>query len=245
MTNRRDSSSWHVLVYGRERIPFDLSYDDRKRLTVHVEPDQRVRVLAPANTSIDKVMARLQRRAGWISRQRRYFEEFIPPPPPKKFVEGETHRYLGRQYRLKFVRAEKKEVKLGGRFFRVLGPSRPSSSEVEELLDAWYRERGHLLLSRKVEAALQSSFLRGIETPRLQIRKMKRRWGSCTKNSGIIFNRNVLMAPLACIEYVVVHELCHLKVHDHSGEYYNLLTKCMPDWERRKERLNSQDWERS
>jgi predicted metal-dependent hydrolase len=242
MSHKNGSSNMHVLEYGREEIPYELKFSERKRLTIHVEPDQSVQVLAPTDTSMEKVKARLQRRAGWIARQRRYFEEFIPPPPPKRFVAGETHRYLGRQYRLSFERGESKAVKLRGRYFEILSPSRPSSAEVEGLLDAWYRERAHALLRRKVEDALKSSYLRRVNEPALQVRRMKRRWGSCTQSGDVIFNLSLIKAPLECIEYVVVHELCHLKVHDHSRKYYDLLTKCLPDWERRKKRLNSQDW---
>jgi len=239
------SNGKHTVEYGRERIPVSLEFADRKRLTIHVEPDQSVRVLAPLDASMEKVMKRLQRRAGWICRQRRFFEEFVPPPPEKRFVNGETHRYLGRQYRLRFAHGKKQEVKLRGRYFQVISTSRPSPREVETLLEAWYRERARVLLQKKVQDSLQSSYLCDIEPPRLQVRRMKRRWGSCTKSGDLIFNLSLVKAPLACIEYVVVHELCHLKVHNHSRKYYDLLNKCMPDWERRKKRLNAQDWERS
>jgi len=245
MTVKNGVGAEHTLEYGRERIPYELTFSERKRLTIHVEPDQSVCVLAPLDTSMEKVVARLQKRAGWISRQRRYFEEFIPPPPPKRFVDGETHRYLGRQYRLRFERGDTRTAKLRGRYFHLITPKKPSATEVENLLEAWYRQRANLLLGKKVADSLQSNYFRGIEFPNLQIRKMKRRWGSCTKSGGIIFNLNLVKAPLDCIEYVVVHELCHLKVHDHSRRYYDLLTKCMPDWEQKKKRLNSQDWERS
>lgn len=245
MSHRNGVSETIVLEYGREQIPYEVSFSERKRLTIHVEPDQRVKVLAPTDATMQQVQARVQRRAGWISRQRRYFEEFIPPPPRKRFVEGETHRYLGRQYRLKFGRGESPVVKLRGRYFEILSPTRPSSVDVEGLLDEWYRDRARTLLAKKVDDALTSAFLRQVDSPSVQIRKMKKRWGSCTECGDVIFNLSLIRAPLECIEYVVVHELCHLKVHDHSRRYYDLLTKCMPDWERRKKRLNSQDWERS
>lgn len=232
----------HTLEYGKEQIPFELSFSERKRLTVHVEPSQKVVVLAPSDATMEVVRARLQRRAGWIAKQRRYFEEFIPPPAPKRFLDGETHRYLGRQYRLKLERGETSEVKLRGRYFHLTTPAKPSPNEVGKLLDKWYRERAKGLLSRKLSESLKSSYLRGVQPPGLQIRTMKRRWGSCTQNGDVIFNSSLVKAPLDCIEYVVVHELCHLKVHDHSRKYYDLLTKCMPDWERRKKRLNSLDW---
>lgn len=234
---RNGKGSGFHLEYGTERITFELSFSKRKRLMIYVHPDQRVRVLAPLDARLETVMARLQRRAGWISRQLRYFEEFAPPPRPKRFVEGETHRYLGRQYRLKFERSESRRVKLRGRFLHIESPIKPNPSVVESLLDMWYRERATSLLHRKVEESLRSSYLQGVGRPNIRIRNMKRRWGSCSERSGIIFNLSLIKTPLDCIEYVVVHELCHLRVLNHSRTYYELLAKCMPDWEKRKARL--------
>jgi len=236
------TKSTHTLEYGKEQIPYELSFSERKRLTVHVEPSQKVVVLAPIDATMEVVRARLQRRAGWIAKQRRYFDDFIPPPAPKRFLDGETHRYLGRQYRIKLERGGASDVKLKGRYFRISMPAKPSPKEVEKLLDQWYRKRAKALLSRKLSESLKSSYLRGVQAPSLQIRTMKRRWGSCTQNGDVILNTSLVKAPLDCLEYVVVHELCHLKVHDHSRKYYDLLAKCMPDWEQRKKRLNSQDW---
>lgn len=233
------------LEYGNERIPYDLSFSPCKRLTIHVEPDRRVSVLAPSDSTLEAVRARLQRRAGWIAKQRRYFEDFIPQPPAKRFVAGETHRYLGRQYRLKFERGIERVVRLRGRYFHVISPSKPSAADAQSMIEAWYRERGATLLRKKVGDALRSSYLRNVDVATVQLRKMSRRWGSCTDSGGIIFNWRLVMAPPECIEYVVVHELCHLKVHDHSPKFYSLLGKCMPDWERRRKRLNSIDWRRA
>jgi predicted metal-dependent hydrolase len=72
----------------------------------------------------------------------------------------------------------------------------------------------------------------------IQIRKMSNRWGSCTAEGHILLNPDLIVAPLPCIEYVVAHELCHLREHNHGTDFYRLLTAMMPDWERRRERLN-------
>jgi predicted metal-dependent hydrolase len=77
------------------------------------------------------------------------------------------------------------------------------------------------------------------EMPTLTVRKMTRRWGSCTKSGTVALNIDLIKVPLTFIDYVIVHELCHLKVHNHSPAFYRLLFRSMPDWKQRKERLDS------
>ena len=75
--------------------------------------------------------------------------------------------------------------------------------------------------------------------PPLVVRQMVRRWGSCTTTGKVILNTDLVRAPVHCIDYVIVHELCHVRVHGHDKAFYRLLSACMPDWESRKARLES------
>lgn len=102
--------------YGSQVIPFELEFCKRKDLAITVHPDRRVTVAAPEGRSPDEVQKRVWRRRRWIVQQRQYFENFHPLPTPKQYVSGETHLYLGRQYRLKIHVAESVEVKLVGRY---------------------------------------------------------------------------------------------------------------------------------
>ena len=228
------------IAFGKRRIGYELAYSGRKTLAIHVNPDKSVSVVAPYNSCDDEIHTRVQKRAPWIVKQQNYFEEFHPLPEPPNFVGGETHLFLGRQYRLKLLQSsDRPEVKLVGPFIRISIAEKSDSAHVERLLDGWYRERAQQNFSRRLENCLANAKSLNLDNPGFNIRKMKRRWGSCTKTGRILLNLHLIKTPGYCIEYVVMHELCHLKVHNHSPEYYRLLSRCMPDWQKRKKRLAS------
>ena len=224
--------------YGREMIPFALTRKARSRLTISVHPDMRVTVQAPLGKSDDHVKERVRRRAPWIAKQKRYFSGFQPLPSPRKYVSGETHCYLGRQYRLKVRKATTNSVKLVGKFLWVHTTSPKNIEKVKTHVDDWYREHARVLFARRVELCHKKAKRQGLVYPGINIRKMKTRWGSYSGNGSILLNLDLIKMPISCIDYVIMHELCHMKFQDHSRRYYDLLTKCMPDWEVRKEKLN-------
>ncbi|GIW81684.1 MAG: metal-dependent hydrolase [Gemmatales bacterium] len=234
-----NNSQTHEVRFGKQRISFDLEFRDRKRLAISVDPDQTVKVVAPTGRPVEEVLERVQKRAAWIVKQRAYFDQFQPLTPPRRYVAGETHLYLGRQYRLKLIEDEISAVKLVGRFFQVHLPARADSEHVRRLLDGWYLDHARDIFDRRLDACLESARSLGLSAPSIIVRKMAKRWGSCTKAGRILLNIELVKTPLYCIEYVIMHELCHLKVHNHSPQFYRLLARCMPDWEQRKRRLES------
>src|SRR5664280_288894 len=182
------------------------------------------------------VVGKVRKRAGWIRRQQRFFREFLPKMPPRRYVSGETHRYLGRQYRLKVVEGGEPGVKLKGRFIWISVPQK-SSQGVRRLVERWYLERAKDRLSRSFDRGLERMGKVLAVAPALRIRRMLKRWGSWTRRSGVCLNPELVKAPGSCIDYVVIHELCHA-VHGHHGkEFYDLQRRIMPDWEQRKARL--------
>ena len=238
MSNQTDTSQCHVL-FGSERIEFRLRRSWRKTLAITVHPDLSILVTAPHRADIETVKAKVRKRAVWIRRQRRFFEDYLPPVPPRRYVSGETHRYLGRQFRLKVVEAAKGSVKLKGRFVWVETPHPLDTERVRRLVEAWYLEHAQAAFARSLAACLPGLHGRVNGTPRLRLRRMPKRWGSRSRSGIIFLNPELVRAPASCIEYVVTHELCHL-VHGHHGkEFFSLLRKTMPDWERRKARLES------
>lgn len=234
----RTEAAEQVLVYGERRISFRLRFSDRKRMQIVVKPDLSVRVDAPNGFSGDEVINALRSKARWIIRQLGEFEDFHPLPTPHKFISGETFVYLGRQYRLKVQEGERVPAKLHGRFLHVMVPDRQDSGSVRRAVDTWYRLRAGEVFRRYLSTCMEVASRHGIKEPQLTIREMRTRWGSCTAAGRVTLNLRLIHAPVHCIEYVVMHELCHLVHHDHSPRFFRLLTRCMPDWERRRSLLS-------
>jgi predicted metal-dependent hydrolase len=229
----------HEVSFGKQRIPFSLEFRDRERLAISVNPDRTVSVVAPTGRSVEEVLGRVQMRAGWIVKQRMHFDQFHPLTPPRRFVSGETHLYLGRQYRLKVIKSKDSVVKLVGRFLLVQSTDRDDAAGISQLLDDWYLDHARKVFARRLDACLEMARSLSLSTPEVVVRKMSKRWGSCTKSGRILLNIELVKTPLHCVDYVIMHELCHLKIHDHSPRFYRLLSRCMPDWEKRKKKLES------
>ena len=227
----------HSLLFGHRKITFFLSFSERKNLNISVHPDQKVTVDAPVNKSLDDILSRVKKRAPWIIRQKNYFERFQPLPTKRQHVGGETHYYLGKQYRLKVLKQNMTGVKLIGSYFYIYSHNRNDSKKTEELLNNWYEEHAGKIFTKRLEICFLVAKKHKIPQPKVRFRKMIKRWGSCALSGTITLNYELIKAPLHCIDYVIMHELCHLKIHSHGNGFNELLSKCMPDWEWRKERL--------
>lgn len=226
--------------YGDTTIEYTTRRSDRKTLAVRVEPDQTVEVRAPKDASDDAVREKVRKRAQWILEQRSYFDSFVREHAPREYVSGETHRYMGRQYRLKVIQIDEDEserVKLKGPYFRIYSYQKGNREHVKAQLDEWYRAHAKDKFAERLEEAGKVMRKYGVEKPPMRVRRMKKRWGSCTSRGHILLNLDLIRAPRLCIDYVIAHELCHLKYPNHGTEFYNLLSRVMPDWKEIKGRL--------
>ena len=227
----------HRIRFGSECIDCVVRFGERDRLRISVHPDLQVTVDAPAGKALGDVLAKVKRRGGWIVKQRTFFEQFMPRLPEKRYVSGETFYYLGRQYRLRVAENQQTSVKLIGRFIRVHTRNRRDRKTVKGLVQRWYREHACAAFERRLDVCHETAKRYGIRRPQIKLRRMTRRWGSSKGRKGILLNTELVKAPVHCIDYVITHELCHLKFPNHSSGFYRLLSRCMPDWERRKARL--------
>lgn len=222
--------------FGLTRIPYGIRRSDRRRtVAVAVEPPGRVVLTAPADTPVGRLDEVVRAKAKWIVGRLRLVRPEEPAPAPREFVSGESFLYLGRQYRLS-VEAGGREsaVKLEHGRFRVSVHRKLRGSERAETVRAaligWYRARAAVRLPERV--ALWAPKI-GVEVPRVLVRDQQKRWGSCSR--GVVrFNWRIVQAPMRLVDYVVVHELVHLK-HDHHGrEFWAEVGRVMGDYELRR-----------
>lgn len=228
----------HSVRYGEHRIDFSIVRRDRTTLEIAVEPDASVVVAAPQDAQLAAIEEKVRRRAAWIRSQQRYFIQFLPRTPDRQYVAGETHLYLGRQYRLKILPHVQATVKLV-RGFIVVQTHRPERTEfTRELVEGWYRQRAHSKFAERLEVnLLRFPAPEGFRPKGLIVRQMRQRWGSMSPASRLLLNRRLIEAPIDAIDYVITHELCHIAVPHHGPEFFELLDHVLPDWEKRKHRL--------
>lgn len=227
-----------TLTYGGETIHYEVRFlASRQTLGIEVHPDSRVLVRAPVGCPETLIAERTQKRAGWISRQLAEFERYRPRTPVRQYVKGESHLYLGRQYRLKLMSGDAANVKLTRGQLLVCLSGQSDPERVKVLLHRWYLDRARAVFGEVLETALLR--FKGARHPRLIVRAMQTRWGSLSRAGSMTLNVNLVRAPRACIEYVVIHELCHIKHRDHDARFFKLLGQVMPDWEQRKRRLET------
>lgn len=233
-------SNLHALEFGKTTIRYRLSYSKRETLAIHVHPDLSVSVDAPEDSDFKDIEPRIRKRAAWILRHQENFRRYSVEFPPRQYVSGEAHRFLGQQYRLKVIQNKlmRESVEVDRDQIIATVQDKANRKRTKNLVMGWYRQQAAEILADRVHAWLPHFEKYGISKPRVVVRQMRLRWGSCTAKGLITLNLKLVMVPKQLIDYVIVHELCHLVEHNHASAFYALMSKIMPDWERRKEKLN-------
>ncbi len=229
-----------VLAYGDERIPYDVAYDDqrRTRIAIHVNPDGSVAVDAPAGFSETSIKQAVQKRARWVVNHVVEARDRYAHVRPKEYVSGEQVLYLGRRYVLKVVPVDNTVavVRLKGNRLEVQSASF-NPENIKGRIRAWYRVKGRDYLARRIDTLTQ--ILPWTKTPPpFRLLEMTSQWGSCSPTGEIILNPHLVKAPRNCIDYVLIHELAHLKHHDHGPEFWKLIDVHAGDWRKAKHHLD-------
>lgn len=226
----------HQIQYGNTTIHFILNFSERKTLAISVYPDMKILVTAPQNSTIEKILSKVEKRAAWIQKQIRKFSALGKPFHQPEYVSGETFQYLGRKYRLR-ISLGTPGVILKGKFFLLTIPNKGDKVHPKKIMDVWYEAHSRERLIERFENHKKIFQREKIKFDHLIIRRMEKRWGSCTEKGNIILNPELIRVPIDCIDYVIIHEICHLKFLNHSSKFYRLLSKYVPDWERKKKKL--------
>ena len=211
--------------FGNTTIPFTLKRKSNKQVSITVTEEGSVEVVAPKDAPIEKVLGAVKRKGAWIRGKKALVRERVMNTSTKEFISGEGFTYLGKTYRLK-IHGTRVVLKDGTLF--------APSENIEESVLSWYKEKA---LQKFRERTKKWTPLFPTEPSSLLIGDQKTRWGSCDKEGTLRINWRVILAPLRVVDYVIAHELTHLKYHGHGKEFWTLLESVMPDYVERKDWL--------
>lgn len=226
------------IIKGRQ-INCDIKLSRRRTVALYVHPDKSVEIRMPLLFSVDEIEPFLIKHSRWLFNRLDLPEK--KPIEPKKFVSGELHYFLGKQYPIEIVASDKNSVVFDNEKIVIRQRVDKSTSQqahlsasksvsVSDLLDRWYLEQAKRVF-REISIPLVESMKKYNVAPKsFAIKKMKTRWGSCSSKGNINLNLHLIKLPEQCIKEVILHELCHLVHFNHSKDFYALMTAEMPDW---------------
>ncbi len=207
---------------------------DVKNINIKIKPTCEVILTAPLKTTDKHIEYVLKKRADWINRKVVFYKE-NQPPPQTEYLSGENFKYLGRNYRLKVIESDEEMVKLQRGYLNLFVKDKKNFNRKNNLIKEWYKGKAKIHFQKALDK-YQPIVKKEIKS--VKIREMKTRWGSCNPiKSYINLNSELIKKSTQSIEYVVFHELTHLIHADHSKRFYNYMSVYMPDWKKRKERL--------
>ena len=208
-------------------IPIDkLVRSRRKTVAIVIDRDGRLTVRAPLRLSSARIQEFVESHAGWIAKTLARLQA-APPPPAKHYREGETFLYLGKPYPLLLVPAQRPALTFDGASFRLAQSSLPGAAAAFE---RWYKQQARLFLSERVPALAGKH---GFRYQKIRISSARTRWGSCSSLGTLSFTYRLIMAPAEVVDYVIVHELVHTQIHNHSKTFWNKVAERMPDYKSR------------
>lgn len=227
------------LKWGGRQVVAELRRTDRRVLRIDVQPTGQVVVFAPRGEALDVVQARLTDKRGWIFREIDRIDARPSVTPARRYVSGETHLLLGRQYRLSIEQGNDPRVVIEGTRLNIVARRTDDQAHYRRLLTAFYARTAREVFKERLEAMLPPFTRKGLGRPQLVVRGMVKRWGSYTPSGRIALNVDLIRACPMLIDYVICHELIHAFHPDHGAGWREMFSTLMPDWEARKARLEA------
>lgn len=223
-------------IFGTFIYEYQRVNQDRKTLSLTVTPDLRVILKCPAKVDSERIESFLRRKWFWLEKQLSFFKKYQRKIYEREYVSGEGGFYLGRQYKLVIKKGDSDTVSLSrGQLVVQTNRAISDTRHNKKLVDTWFADKTNNIFQTRLAEVLTKFDYKNV--PRLAIREMKKRWGSFLNQDIIFLNPKLIHAPKECVDYVIVHELCHMKYKNHNKQFYELLDKKYPEWEKVKEKL--------
>ncbi|MCB9810672.1 MAG: M48 family metallopeptidase [Candidatus Nomurabacteria bacterium] len=225
-------------IFGSFVYCYDLIKQDRKTLSLTVTPDMRICVKCPHEADDERIEQFLKKKWFWLQKQLNFFGKYQRKTYTKEYVSGESFHYLGRQHKLIVRKGEIDSVSLL-RGVLMVSTTKALSDGVhtQKLVKLWFDQKRQSVFEERFNEMLERFDYK--HTPALTTRDMKRRWGSFVNKDKIILNPKLIHVSKDCIDYVIVHELCHMRYKNHDKKFFAFLDEKYPKWEKKKDKLEA------
>lgn len=222
--------AWKIKVmteqYHYKDIHYSLKKSNRKTISIFIERDGSVSILAPAPYQLDKIEQVIEAKRSWIYRNLAEWEDLNRTQLQREFVNGEGFIYLGRSYRLSLVEKQVPDLLLKRGYFLL---RRDKINKGTIVFKDFYKQKGLKKITERI--AIYAPKI-GVTAGNIKVQELQHRWGSCTDNGHLLFHWKCLMAPISVLDYIVVHELVHLVYRNHDSHFWNAVDKIMPDYKK-------------
>jgi len=210
-------------------IDYKVIFSGRRTISICISPEKRVIVRAPYRASIRSIGQLVQKKSGWIKKHIDHYSKFKRLNKDKKYTDGENFLFMGKENILRISYSPESYVNHYDNTIEV-GTSIKDISKVRILLERWYSQKAREVFPVRMEEILKKYRDYYFSPSKLAVKTLKSRWGSCTSKGNITLSSELIKLDEIYIEYVIIHELCHLKYHNHGKEFYKLLGELIPDY---------------
>jgi len=238
MQMKGKSEKYKVIHEGRE-IEYSVRPSPKRRtFGLEVHPDGQVIARTPKSYKLSLVEQKIKQTADWILRKLAHFQNQENKKPEYKYIEGEQHLYLGEHCVLNFVLGKRFKAHFEDNILQLHVPSFEPDI-IKKYLYKWYHKQALIEFDKVLNECFAIFTRKGHTLPPFRIRFMRTRWGSLSPTNVMTLNAHLIRLPKACIEYVIMHELCHLEYRNHGPRFYKLLETQLPDWKNREKLIKT------
>jgi len=229
----------YLLHTCRGELPVEIEAKEIKSLRLKVFPDARIKLSVPQGTPDKFIADFLDKKRPWIDKQLRTFSQTDAVEKERAIRSGTSTRILGRQLSIKVLSAARKRIVRDDHWLLIYTTAPDDQNDVDRQFANWWQKNAKQYLSSQLEKMYPIVEKYGVAMPELRVKKMQTLWGSCSRKYHVInLNYYLYKAPVACVEYVILHELLHFLYRRHDKNFYEMLTICMPDWQERRRLLD-------
>lgn len=223
---RQDTKAF---IINGEQLSCKILYSRRRTASISVHPDFSVIVRAPLHSNKTELEMWVQAKIPWITKHLSEFRKRSKIHKKYLYVNGEKQLLLGEYLTLKIQNSVQDCVEIRNTEIKV-SARKSDSIYIRKLIEAELKKKAQTLFSERLNICHLKTSAYFLPFPSLRLRWMKSRWGSCSFLRGVTLNIHLIRMPLELIDYVIFHELCHLRVPNHGPDFYRIMTDLVPDW---------------